>query len=269
MDKLESFCQRYNIPLDYLAEILNDSKVIPMIRGKAFEFSVMLRLNDLLGQSDFEVLKLDLNPQLTIHDEDLTVHHKPSGRRIRLECKLAAKGKYQKLKDGSSQISVKCMRSRTLGEDMVKRLAPLWGVSEASLKVHNDQYLSQDFDLVITSIGNAFYETNEETGIYEWQPSDSALAFLDNLAGGNTQNLKDFAFNRIYLARSKYLTIHPDNHLRCTRKKCPSPNDCGFIPNYPLIHFPEGSNQASWPWVALEDSLSVFQAVVDETLAAE
>jgi hypothetical protein len=269
IEKISSFCQEYNIPIEYLAETLNDPKVIPMIRGKAFEFSVMLSLHEILAGTDFEVSKLSLNPQLTIHDQDLTLTHKPSNLQISLECKLAAKGQYSHLETGDTQIRIKCMRSRTLGLEMVKRQAPLWGVPENSLLVHNDQYLPRDFDLVVTSIGNAFYETNRQTGVFEWAPSDVALSFLGQLAAGSTPNLKDFAFQQIYLARSKHLSIHPQNQVSCTRKECPSPDDCGFIPNYPVIHFPKDSRQPAWPWSPLADSLPILEAILAEKLAGE
>ena len=38
IEKLEIFGDRYNLNIEYLVEILDDPKVIPMIRGKSFEF---------------------------------------------------------------------------------------------------------------------------------------------------------------------------------------------------------------------------------------
>ena len=35
-EKTRLFCEKYNIPLNFLADTLNEPKVIPMIRGKAF-----------------------------------------------------------------------------------------------------------------------------------------------------------------------------------------------------------------------------------------
>ena len=45
---------------------------------------------------------------------------------------------------------------------MVKKLAPVMGIPEEQLQVHNDQYTPDSFDFIITSIGNAFYETDAE-----------------------------------------------------------------------------------------------------------
>lgn len=39
--KIEEYCEKYNIPISYLAETLLEPKVVPMIRGKGFEFSAM------------------------------------------------------------------------------------------------------------------------------------------------------------------------------------------------------------------------------------
>jgi len=49
-DKLDRYCKKYNITIEHLFEILNDQKVIPMIRGKPTEFNA------------YEILKRLLNP---------------------------------------------------------------------------------------------------------------------------------------------------------------------------------------------------------------
>jgi hypothetical protein len=41
-DNLLKYCSKYNIPLEYLFEILEDQKVIPMIRGKSTEYNAYL-----------------------------------------------------------------------------------------------------------------------------------------------------------------------------------------------------------------------------------
>ena len=54
MDALElgrqmlEYCRKYKIPQDYVMDILNDQKVMPMIRGKATEYAVELLLRDIL-----------------------------------------------------------------------------------------------------------------------------------------------------------------------------------------------------------------------------
>ncbi|PIW74711.1 MAG: restriction endonuclease, partial [Candidatus Portnoybacteria bacterium CG_4_8_14_3_um_filter_44_15] len=49
--KVKEYCEKYNIPIFYLAETLYEPKVVPMIRGKAFEFSVMMALQEILPKN--------------------------------------------------------------------------------------------------------------------------------------------------------------------------------------------------------------------------
>ena len=162
-EKVKEYCEKYNIPVLYLAETLYEPKVVPMIRGKAFEFSVMMVLQEILSKDEWQVDKPMMNAQIGFHDIDVRVLHKPTKKIVRVECKLAKKGGYRLFTDGHSEIRVKCMRSRTLGPAKVKELAPKFGITEKVLAVHNDQYLPADFDIVISSIGNAFYTTYKKT----------------------------------------------------------------------------------------------------------
>jgi len=139
-EKVKDYCEKYNIPVLYLAETLYEPKVVPMIRGKAFEFSVMMALQEILPRDKWQVDKPMMNAQIGLHDIDVRVLHKPTGKVISVECKLAKKGGYRLFNDGHSEIRVKCMRSRTLGPAKVKELAPKFGISEKVLAIHNDQY---------------------------------------------------------------------------------------------------------------------------------
>src|SRR3989344_739634 len=94
-EKVKEFCEKYNIPIFYLAETLYEPKVVPMIRGKAFEFSVMMALQEVLPKSEWLVDKPMMNAQTGLHDVDVRVFHKPTGKVIRVECKLAKKGGYR------------------------------------------------------------------------------------------------------------------------------------------------------------------------------
>ena len=255
--KISEYCKKYNIPIFYLAETMYEPKVIPMIRGKAFEFSVMMVLQKTLPKKEWEVKKEIMNAQLGFHDVDVMVIHKPTKRIIRVECKLAKKGSYRSFSDGHSEIRVKCMRSRTLGSSKVKELAPKLGVSEKSLAVHNDQYLPADFDVVISSIGNAFYTTDKETGLFEWRPTKKEEKFLQKIGAPKEENLKDFAFRTLYAAKSSDLQIG-NNGITCTRAKCKNKKACGFIPNYPVIIFNKNTNQPKAGWVPIDKSLTLF-----------
>lgn len=171
-DDIRNFCEVYNIPHEYLARVISDSKVVPMIRGKAFEFTVMRVLQQMLPAATYNVEKKKTNPQLSITDEDLTITDRKHRIDIRIECKLAKKGSYSFNKSRKqSKIQVKCMRSRTSGETVVTRQAAKHGISKELQAIHSDQYRpGVEFDIVVTTIGNAFYDTNEDLG-FEWKPT--------------------------------------------------------------------------------------------------
>lgn len=260
-NKIRKYCHDYNVPLEYLSDTLYEPKVIPMIRGKAFEFSVMLKLKSILPQEDWIVEKEQMNAQQGFHDIDVKVTHRHSGKVISVECKLAAKGRYKHARTGEDTIAVKCMRSRTLGASMAQALAPRLGIPARQLSVHNDQYVPTDFDIVITSIGNAFYETDPE-GRFIWDPSTDGEDFLRRIGGeGDREQLKDFAFQTMFVAPAADLAIH-NNGLRCTRRACRQKAACGFIPNYPIIKFDQASASPEQPWVHIQDSLNVFSALL-------
>lgn len=268
IEKIQDYCRQYNIPIEYFPELISDPKVVPMIRGKAFEFSVLIALRYLLDSKNWQIEKLNINAQSTIPDEDLTITHIPTGKNFTIECKLSAKEKYDLIpKYGLFKIQVKCMRSRTLGEEKVKTLAPLWGLSESILKVHNDQYLPKDFDLLVTSIGNAFYTTESSSGNYIWNPNKSAIDFLQSqnplLKLDNPNELKDFAFNQMYVARSSDLAVSEKNQIKCSRKKCSHQANCGFIPNYPNIFFDLSTLKVLHPWYPLDQCLELLEKMVN------
>lgn len=142
-----------------------------MIRGKAFEFSTYTRLKQLLPSTEWIVTKPVMNAQTGIHDVDVSVLHITTGRKISVECKLAGKGGFQvagraqanTVEKGDYQIKVKCMRSRTTKSPAkVATLAQKLGVTSEAFLAHSDQYRASSFDIVATSIGNAFYETVED-----------------------------------------------------------------------------------------------------------
>lgn len=257
------FCDHYNILVEYLADTLNEPKVVPMIRGKAFEFSVLKKLKDTFPGKKWDIQKILVNAQLGSHDEDVAIVHLKSKARLSVECKLAGKGKFKKLSNGDFVINVKCMRSRTMGEAVVKRLAPQLGVSLKLLKTHNDSYRAADFDFVITSIGNAFYETDEE-GLFYWAPDKNGIEFLSRLfKTKNEATLQKLAFDKMYITSSKNLAVGNGFH-KCTRKACTKKNDCGFILNYPPINFDSKSLSPTNGWFPIEEAESFVLSVLNE-----
>jgi len=259
--KIIHYCDEFNIPIKYLRDILNEPKVIPMIRGKAFEFSVMVTLQRILSKNDWKVDKFSINAQTGFHDVDVRIAHLKSKKIIKVECKLAKKQSYRLHKDGHSEIRVKCMRSRTLGPGMIKILAPKLKIESKILAVHNDQYLPTDFDVVVTSIGNSFYRTNLQTGAFEFLPNKIEIEFLKKL-GFNGNDLRAFAFNQIYIAHSRDLVIGSQREVKCTRKNCNNQNLCGFIPNYPIIYFDKNTNLPTNGWIALEKAETIFSSFI-------
>ncbi|WP_342597776.1 helix-turn-helix transcriptional regulator [Cyanobacterium aponinum UTEX 3222] len=275
-EDLKNFCDKYNIDLENLADVLNDPKVIPMIRGKAFEFTVQSLISQILSQKKYQVTNPKINAQTGLDDIDVAILDKEHKKTYSVECKLAAKGEFQ-LENNIPKIKVKCMRSRTLGETAAQQKAKRNNLNFELLMIHNDQYMPQDFDLVVTSIANAFYETDDQ-GLFYWNPPEKAMDFLTKI---NATNQED-AFYKIYVARSDQLSVNGINKtgnklIKCSRTKerktgkkdeqgkdikhktCPEIlhnlglKSCGFIPNYPIIYFDPQTGEPFTPWVKLED----------------
>lgn len=261
-DRIAEYCKEYDINIEYLADTLYEPKVVPMIRGKAFEFSVLSALRQTLPSDKWQVDKPLLNPQLEAHDTDVRVTHLATEKVIRVECKLAQNAGYRFLKKGESRVRVKCMRSRTLGVEVIKKLALKWKVSEKLLLAHKDSYRVRDFDVVVTCLGNAFYRTNKQANRFEWKPSDSEENFLREIGGGD--DLKTFAFEWMCAAKANDLAVLSKNKTNCSRRNCSSKSNCGFIPNYPIVEFESASKKPSHPWVHLEDIENLMLSFVQK-----
>lgn len=265
--KISEICEYYKIPAEYLPEIIIDPKVIPMIRGKGFEFSVIEELKKILPKSEWEIKKLFINPQIGSHDADVQLIHKQTGKNIRIECKLADKESFRQKKIKKTQerkitLQVKCMRSRTLGDKKTEEQAPKKGVTKQALSAHQDSYLPSDFDVVITSIANAFFRTNGATGRFVWQPTEEEKNFLRLLGCPEQVNPKDFAFSQVYLAKSSDLAVLERNKITCRRRKCQDKANCGFIPNYPILEFNPKTGESLKPWFPLQDAPRLLKSMV-------
>ena len=151
LQELKTYCKDFNVPIDYVFEILRDQKVIPMIRGKATEYNAYLYLRNNLNSHTWDVQKLNLNAQNNEYDEDVSITHRASGIRLKVECKNACRGSFR---DGVRtkvlkvpHFKVKCHRSRSNME-----------------KETNDRYLVGEFDLLLSNTSNAIYQ--EKTDDY-------------------------------------------------------------------------------------------------------
>ncbi|HUX48132.1 MAG TPA: restriction endonuclease [Dehalococcoidia bacterium] len=261
-DKIIEYCREYSIPIEYLSDTLWEPKVVPMIRGKAFEYSVIQRLQSILPTNEWIVSKATAGEEAFYHDTDVRVFHKRTGRTLRLECKLSKKEGYQVFADGHAEIKVKCMRSRTLGDSKVKELAPKLGIDENALGAHRDQYVAADFDIVVTSIGNAFYRTDSKTHHYASKPKKTEQEFLIKLGCKDPTGIKEFAFNTMLIAKTKDLIASTSTGIICSKKQCSNNTNCGFIPNYPTIRFEPNSMQPSKPWLPIEQAQTFFKSIV-------
>ena len=147
--KIIDYCNKFDIPCNFLFEILEDQKVTPMIRGKAMEYNAFLLLDKILPKNIWGVQKLNLNAQPGAYDEDISVTHRRSGVILKVESKSAVRGS---MSDGSRSrilnyphFKVKCHRSRS----NIK----LAGTS-------NDKYALDCFDVILTTPLNALYKGN-------------------------------------------------------------------------------------------------------------
>ncbi len=143
--KVQDYCEKYTIPIEYFFDILNDQKVSPMMRGKGWEFEILSALRPYLNPAEWNIQKLNLNPQPNMPDVDVGVTHKRTGIIIKVESKPAVRGS---ISSGRGcrvvrvpHFKVKCHRSRSN-----KALAT------------NDAYAVDVFDIIITKPINSLFK---------------------------------------------------------------------------------------------------------------
>lgn len=269
IEEMRRYCRELNIEAADLYKIVTDPKVAPMIRGKAFEFSVSLRLSQILPTDEWTVSKPILNAQSGSHDVDVKVLHNETEKIISVECKLAGKGGFKVSKE-KFIVPVKCMRSRTTKTPAkVEAGAKQLGITPEAFLAHSDQYRATHFDVVITSLANSFYETDKETMSYFFQPSEAGKEFLQKLHPPEGEDLQSFVYNKIYVVRSVDLAVSPESGVVCSKKACTDKTNCGFIPNYPIIIFTENEDDPDEPlvptnnWVELDSSKKLFESFIN------
>lgn len=148
-DELLKYCKKFNVPYDYLFEILEDQKVTPMIRGKAMEYNAFLLLEKILPRTVWSVQKLNLNAQSGTYDEDISITHRRTGIILKVESKSAVRGSF---KDGT--------KSRTFDVPyfLVKSHRSRSNIKLAGSS--NDRYSVDSFDILITNTSNAVFQGN-------------------------------------------------------------------------------------------------------------
>ena len=142
---ITEYCDKYNIPRDKLLDILEDQKVLPMIRGKATEYVGAAFLRQVLEPREWSVEKLNLNPQAGGRfDEDVSITFRRTGTRHKAETKNAVRGSFR-LSTRVVQVphfKVKCHKSR----------------SHLRLQnTTNDRYVVGEFDLLLCNVSNAIF----------------------------------------------------------------------------------------------------------------
>lgn len=148
-NKIVDFSEKYDIPLIYLFEILEDQKVTPMIRGKAMEYNAFIILDTILPKNIWSVQKLNLNAQPGASDEDISITHRRSGVILKVESKSCVRESFSDGKRArvmkEPHFKVKCHRSRS----NIK-------LAETS----NDRYAVDTFDLIMTNPLNSIFKGN-------------------------------------------------------------------------------------------------------------
>lgn len=284
INEIRQYCRSLNISTSDLYKIVTDLKVAPMIRGKAFEFSMHSKLRQILPTQDWTVTKPIINAQTGNHDIDIMVKHNKTGKIISVECKLAGKGMFNVAKSskagfykkGDYLIKVKCMRSRTTKTpEKVKSMSKKLGVTPEMFLAHSDQYRVTSFDVVATSIGNAFYETLEDNDgnlMYKFEPSEKGMQFIQRLkpSANDEEFLQEFVYNKVYLASSLDITVSNNSGVICSKQACADKHNCGFIPNYPIINFGNIEELSSQviphpqnDWVEIERCLPFFESILE------
>ncbi|MDM9385788.1 hypothetical protein QUB80_34610 [Chlorogloeopsis sp. ULAP01] len=141
--------------------------------------------------------------------------------------------------------------------------------------IHSDQYRPSNFNVVTTSIGNAFYQTLEDENgnlMYKFEPTKEGRQFIKRLklSSINEAFLQGFVYNKVYLVYSLDIAVSDENGVACTRQACLDKHNCGFIPNYPIINFgnieelsPETISSPQNAWVEIEKSLQFFEELLE------
>lgn len=148
-EKIFEYSEKFDIPLKYIFEILEDQKVTPMIRGKAMEYNAFIILEKTLNPKIWSIQKLNLNAQPGSADEDISITHRRSGVILKVESKSCVRGSFSDGKRAKKirepHFKVKCHRSRS---------------NIKLAKTSNDRYSIDSFDVIITNPLNSIFKGN-------------------------------------------------------------------------------------------------------------
>lgn len=225
-EELLLYCKRFNIPIEYLFEILGDQKVTPMIRGKATEYNAYLYLDKILPRKTWSVQKLNLNAQTGTNDEDISITHRNTGVILKVESKNAVRGSMSigvRSKTKVPHFKVKCHRSRS-------------NIKLADTS--NDRYSIDSFDIIVTNTSNA---------IFEGRTIGESLELI------HKQEIRDFLYEFYKTTSEESLLESSGNDWRFCIPSDIAEN--GFIPRTPMV---EMVNDPNWlPLSMIENRLTL------------
>ena len=224
-DKLLKYCKKFNVPLEFLFEILEDQKVTPMIRGKAMEYNAFLMLEQILSRTTWSVQKLNLNAQTGTYDEDISITHRRTGIILKVESKSTVRGS---ISDGN--------RSRNL---KVPHFLVKSHRSRSNIKLagsSNDRYSVDSFDVLLTNTSNAVFEGN---------------TVGEHLEVVHDEDLKNLLYGFYSASTDEELITACENDWRYCIPKDIAVD--GFIPRTPYVKL---DSDVNWkPLTSIEDRL--------------
>ena len=165
-EQLYGYCDKYKIPIESIFQILEDQKVVPMIRGKATECNVYIILREMLNPNEWSVVKLNLNAQPNNDDQDISITHKRTGIIIKVECKNAVRGSFKhskKCKIKTPHCRIKCHKSRS----KIKVAATT-----------NDRYSVDAFDIIVSNLSNSIIASGTLSEYFEPIPDNECFELL-------------------------------------------------------------------------------------------
>lgn len=230
-EELIEYCNKYFIPVEHIFEILNDQKVVPMIRGKGMEFGAVYAIREVLNSREWIVQKLNLSAQPGTLDQDISITHRRSGIIVTVESKSAVRDSFHRGSNRTTiknepHFKVKCHRSR----------------SNMKLAVtSNDRYHISSFDIVITTPLNSLYVGNTISEDFEFPPEEDLAVLFQFYGVNNTSDLEDAAAKDWRFALSK--DIAEDE----------------YIPRTPFVRLKDDSN-----WRPLTELSEKILQIVEE-----
>ena len=180
--EIAQYCATYLIPRERLIDILEDQKVLPMIRGKATEYNAEILVRQVLSDREWRVEKLNLNPQPGEGgDEDVSVTFRRTGTRLGVETKNAVRASFR-------------LRARSVQEPHFK--VKLHRSRSNTRKATNDKYVPSDFDLIMCNVSNALFRSRAlDPGIHLIENEEAIEWLREHYNTNNGMDLFREAYN--------------------------------------------------------------------------